>query len=261
MKTMETIAIKSGKGGCDKTTATINIASADAQRFNQKVLVIDTDGRGHTTSMFKTDDAYRYQIGDVLMGRVNVTDAILPTKWGNIDFIGCGEEIKDDLKELEKKIFMDPMHRLGKILDEIAALGKYDRCYIDCNQDPDLMAVNVMLHADRIFIPARSDTYSLDGVLKMLEWMSQVEGVREKPLQYMVMITDKERNRESDESIEKMRAFVGDHLCHTFIRHQAKVVQHSCKDTVKLPFVLEKKLAGVAEDYIELVKELFGYDK
>lgn len=261
MKKMETIAIKSGKGGCDKTTATINIAAADAQLFNQKVLVIDTDGRGHTTSMFKTDDTYRYQIGDVLMGRVKAADAILPTKWSNIDFIGCGEEIKDDLKELEKKIFMDPMHRLGKILDEIDALRIYDRCYIDCNQDPDLMAVNIMLYADRILIPARSDDYSLDGLSKMLEWMSQVEGVRETPLQYNVMITDKERNKESDDSITKIHTLSQDHLCRTFIRHQAKVVQHSSKDTVKIPFVLEKKLAGVAEDYIELVKELFGYDK
>ncbi len=259
MKKMEVIAIKSGKGGCDKTTATINIASADAQLFGKKVLVIDTDGRGHTTSMFADDT--QYQIGDVLLGKVSVSEAIQKTKWSNIDVIGCGEEIKDDLKELEKRIFMDPMHRLGKILDEIDALGIYDRCYIDCNQDPDLMAVNVMLCADRILIPSRSDDYSMDGVMKMLEWMSQVVDAREDTLQYNVMITDKERNKESDDSIAKITALAKDHMCRTFIRHQAKVVQHSGKETVKIPFVLEKRLAGVALDYIELVKELFDYGK
>lgn len=261
MKKMEIIAVKSGKGGCDKTTATINIASADAQLFGKKVLVIDTDGRGHTTSMFTGSDDVLYQIGDVLLGKVKPTDAIFKTKWSNIDCIGCGEEIKDDLKALEKEIFMDPMHRLGKILEEISDLEWYDRCYIDCNQDPDLMAVNVLLIADRILIPARSDDYSLDGVNKMLEWMSQVEGSREKPLNYNVMITDKERNKESDESVLKIKDMVQDHLCTTYIRHQAKVVQHSSKQHVKVPFVLEKRLANIAEDYISLVKELFDYGK
>lgn len=259
MKKMEIIAVKSGKGGCGKTTATINIAAADAQIFDKKVLVIDTDGRGHTTSMFSETDDF-YQIGDVLLGRVKAADAIMPTKWSNIDCIGCGEEVKDDLKALEKEIFMDPMHRLGKILEEIDALNKYDRCYIDCNQDPDLMAVNILLIADRILIPARSDDYSLEGVAKMCEWMSQVEGSRQAPLEYNAMITDKERNRESDESVAKIEALVGDHLCNTYIRHQSKVVQHSSKAHIKIPFVLEKRRAPIADDYIALVKELFSYE-
>ena len=258
MKTMEVIAIKSGKGGCDKTTATINLAAADAQLFGKNVLVIDTDGRGHNTSLYAKD--CRYQIGDVLLGRVSVSEAIVPTKWDHIDCIGCGEEIKDDLKELEKKIFMDPMHRLDKILGEIRSIGKYDRCYIDCSQDPDLMAVNIMLHADRILIPARSDDYSLDGVQKMLEWISQVSDARTQPISYSVMITDKERNKESDDSIAKIEELVKGCLCRTMVRHQAKIVLHSSKESVKIPFVLEKKLAGVALDYIELTKELFHYE-
>lgn len=261
MKKIEIIAVKSGKGGCDKTTATINIASADAEIYGQKVLVIDTDGRGHTTSMFSDNADDLYQIGDILLDKVKPADAIFKTKWSNIDCIGCGEEIKDDLKALEKEIFMDPMHRLGKILEEISAMERYDRCYIDCNQDPDLMAVNILLIADRVLIPARSDDYSLDGVAKMLEWMSQIKGSREKLLNYNVMITDKERNKESDESVSKIRDLVGDHLCETYIRHQAKVVQHSSKQHVKVPFVLERRLAGIAEDYIALVKELFDYEK
>lgn len=257
---MEIIAVKSGKGGCGKTTATINIAAADAQLFDHKVLVIDTDGRGHTTSMFSEMDDF-YQIGDVLLGRVKAIDAITSTKWSNIDYIGCSEEIKDDLKTLEKKIFMDPMHRLGKVLEEIDALNKFDRCYIDCNQDPDLMAVNILMIADRVLIPARSDDYSLEGVAKMLEWMSQVEGSREVPLNYNVMITDKERNRESDESVLKIASLVGDHLCSNYIRHQSKIVQRSSKAYIKVPFVLEKRRAPVAEDYITLVKELFSYER
>lgn len=259
MKKMKIIAIKSGKGGCDKTTATINIAAADAELFDKKVLVIDTDGRGHTTSMFCNEE-YKYQIGDLLLGRASINDAIHSTKWKNIDCICCGEEINNDLKELEKNIFMDPMHRLAKILDEISSLGVYDRCYIDCNQDPDLMAVNIMLITDLMLIPARSDDYSFEGITKMYEWMNQVMSSRLSPMEYKIMVTDKERNKESDDSVTKIKEFYGDHFCNTMIRHQAKPVQRSYKPNIKKPFVLEQKLAGVAEDYIELVKEIHDYD-
>lgn len=258
MKKMEIIAVKSGKGGCDKTTATINLAAADAVLFNKKVLIIDTDGRGHTTSMFCDD--IKYQVGDVLLGRAAAEEAIVHTKWENIDCIGCGEEINADMKELEKNIFMDPMHRFGKVLQEISKTGIYDRCYIDCNQDPDLMAVNILLIADRILIPARSDDYSLEGIHKMLEWIQQVSSSRESKLQYQVMITDKERNVESDDSVNKMKQLLGDRLCESIIRHQAKAVQHSYKPEIRTPFVLANKRAGVADDYICLVKELYQYE-
>lgn len=258
MKKMEIIAVKSGKGGCDKTTATINLAAADAVLFNQKVLIIDTDGRGHTTSMFC--DNMNYHIGDVLLNRITAEAAIVHTKWENIDCIGCGEEIKNDMKELENNIFMDPMHRFGKVLNEIAGLGIYDRCYIDCNQDPDLMAVNILLVADRILIPARSDDYSLEGIYKMLEWIQQVSSARESAPMYQVMITDKERNNDSDDSVNKMKQLLGDRLCNSIVRHQAKAVQHSYKSDVRMPFVLAAKRSGVADDYIRLVKEIYQYD-
>lgn len=258
MKKLEVIAIKSGKGGCDKTTATINIASVDAIYHHKKVLVIDTDGRGHTTAMF-AKDPIKKQVGDLLLAKAKLNECIYHTKWDQIDIIGCGEEIKDDMKELEKNIFLDPMHRLAKILEDIESLDCYDRCYIDCSQDPDLMAVNILLCADRILIPARSDDYSKEGVEKMLEWISQVAISRSTSLPYNVMITDKERNKESDESVGDIQDLVGDHLCKTMIRHQAKPVQHSYKAHVRKPFVLENRLSGVAQDYIALVKELFGY--
>ena len=257
-KRMEIVAVKSGKGGCDKTTATINIAAADAVLFGKKILIIDTDGRAHTTSMFC--DSLKHQIGDVLLDRVNALEAIEHTRWKNIDCIGCGEEINDDVKELEKNIFMDPMHRFGKVLNKISEMGVYDRCYIDCNQDPDLVAVNILLSADRVLIPARSDDYSLEGVHKMMDWIHQVSPARDNEIKTQVMITDKERNLESDDSVRKIKLLFGDHVCKTFVRHQAKVVQHSYKPAIRTPFVLAKKPSGVANDYIQLVKEIYEYE-
>lgn len=257
---MAIIAIKNGKGGCGKTTATISIASILATTYQKRILVIDTDGRGQTTNMFATAEIDK-QIGDVLLNRVNLKECIYPTRFTNIDLIGCGEEIKDDLKELEKNIFMDPMHRLGLILNDPSIYSEYDYCLIDCSQDADLMAVNIMLCADRIFIPARSDDYSKDGIMKMLSWIDQTSPARETPLDFKVFISDRERNKENTETILELQSLLQNRLCETTIRHQAKPVQYSIKTDIRMPFVLAKKQTGVAEDYQLLVKELFANEK
>lgn len=254
---MKIYAMKNGKGGCDKTTATINIATVVAEYYKEKILVIDSDGRGLTTKMFLKGQPYEKPLGSVLYGECNIQDAIIHTPYPNIDLIPCGEEIESYMKDLEKKVFMSPMTRLSTILKEVKELQAYTKCFIDCSQNADLMAVNTLLAADEILVPARSDESSKDGVVKILEWIEQANTGRADPLTYRVMITDRERNKEGDVAIEKIHALVGDQLCKTTIRHQAKPVLRSYNEKVLKPFVLEPRLSNIALDYIELVKELF----
>lgn len=258
---MKVYVIKNGKGGCDKTTATINLSALMAEVFHEKVLVIDTDARGRCTEMFCKGNEFDYQIGDAMLNTVNVKDTILKTDYPNLDIIPCGEEVEICMKELEKKIFMSPMNRLSIIVDEINKLNVYDRCFIDCSQNADLMAVNTFMCADEVLIPARSDESSKDGIYKMMEWIDQVNSTREKKLKFRVMITDRENNKESTLTIGEIQDLVGERLCKTIIRHQAKPVARSIRKEVLKPFVLEKKLSKVALDYIDLAKELFEYEE
>lgn len=254
---MKIYALKNGKGGCDKTTATINIVGIIAEQYNEKILVIDSDGRGLTTKMFLKGEPYKDSLGSLLYGECTIAEAIVTTPYPNIDLIPCGEEIESYMKDIEKKVFMSPMTRLSSILNEIKASKMYSKCFIDCSQNADLMAVNTLLAADEILIPARSDESSKDGVIKMIEWIEQANMGRATPLSYRVMITDREKNKEGDAAIEKIKALVGNQLCKTTIRHQAKPVLHSYNEHVLKPFVLERKLSNIAQDYIALVKELF----
>ena len=49
---MKIISFINNKGGVGKTTTTLNVGYILAQKYNQRVLIVDIDPQGNTTSMF-----------------------------------------------------------------------------------------------------------------------------------------------------------------------------------------------------------------
>ena len=81
------IAIANQKGGVGKTTTAINLAACLAEA-GQKILIIDIDPQGNTTSGFglsKTD--IEKTVYEVLLGECNIKDAIVENIIDNLDIL------------------------------------------------------------------------------------------------------------------------------------------------------------------------------
>ncbi len=167
----KTIAIFNQKGGVGKTTTNVNLSACIGKK-GKRVLVVDLDPQGNTTSGFGIEkNELEYTIYDVLLGEVNVEDAIIKTDFDNIDIISsatalAGAEI--ELTGIENREFI-----LKDILSNINM--KYDYIFIDCPPSLGMLTINSLTAVDSVLIPIQCEYYALEGVSQLMETIKLVK--------------------------------------------------------------------------------------
>lgn len=166
------IAIANQKGGVGKTTTSINLSACLAE-LNKRVLVIDSDPQGNTSSGLGVDkNELEYTFYDLLLGNATFEQVkieldffeklhILPS---NIELSGAEIEIinKDNREYLLKEI-------LEKVADE------YDYILVDCPPSLNMLTINALTAADTILVPLQCEYYALEGLSQLLYTINLVQ--------------------------------------------------------------------------------------
>ena len=140
------IAFANQKGGVGKSTTVVSLGAYLGMR-GKKVLCVDTDSQGNTTTGFGiskkdlTCSSY-----DVLIGRARIQDAIVETEFENVSLLSAvsalaGAEI--ELIELENRVQRLKMALVGVRLS-------YDYILIDCPPSLSLITLNSLVAADTV---------------------------------------------------------------------------------------------------------------
>ena len=80
----KTIAIANQKGGVGKTTTSINLSACLAEK-GKRVLLIDADPQGNTTSGFGIDkNNLENTIYELMLGECSISDCIMKNQVGNV---------------------------------------------------------------------------------------------------------------------------------------------------------------------------------
>ena len=159
------IAIANQKGGVGKTTTAINLSACLAEA-KQRVLVIDIDPQGNTTSGLGIDKEEKENtIYEVMLGEISIEQAICKEAFDCLDVIPsnvnlAGAEI--DLIDIE-----DREYSLKKSIAQIRK--NYDYIIFE------LLTLNALCAADQILIPVQCEYYALEGLTQLIHTIHLVQ--------------------------------------------------------------------------------------
>ena len=164
------IAIANQKGGVGKTTTAVNLSAAIAQA-GKKVLMVDLDPQGNTTSGFGRTVNERSSVYDALMGRTRLDSCIQKTDIKKLRLIGSDIRLAAAEVELvsaeNREFFLKKL--LGVIRDD------YDYIFIDCPPSLSLLTINALTAADTVLVPIQCEYYALEGVTALMNTVSRVK--------------------------------------------------------------------------------------
>lgn len=165
------IAIANQKGGVGKTTTAINLSACLAEK-NKKVLAIDIDPQGNTSSGLGIDKSkIENSIYQMIIGACTLDDCRISTPIKNLDILPsnvnlAGAEIEligvDEREYILKK-------QVDKIRDE------YDFIIIDCPPSLNTLTVNAMTTADTVLVPIQCEFYALEGLTQLIHTINLVK--------------------------------------------------------------------------------------
>lgn len=170
---MKTIAVINMKGGCAKTTTTVNMAHILAKDYGKKVLVIDNDKQGNLSKACGVWSYDNPSLADILTGAAGVAEVIQTTQNPLLNAIPANMHlltanlmvIKDEDRE-QATILKDE-------LEEVA--NTYDFCIIDCPPDINISVINALVAADEVIIPIKIDGYAFDGMDELEEQINNAK--------------------------------------------------------------------------------------
>lgn len=164
------IAVANQKGGVGKSTTVVNLAAYLGSRGN-KVLCIDTDAQGNTTTGFGIKKkGLGVTAYDILIGKAKIEDAVIVTEFANVSIVAATADLAGAEVELVK--MEDRFRRLKAQV--LSVKEQYDFILIDCPPALGMLTLNGLTAADEVLIPMLAEYYALEGLTQLMHTLRLV---------------------------------------------------------------------------------------
>ena len=165
------ISVANQKGGVGKTTTTINLSAALAEK-GKKILIIDIDPQGNTSSGFGVDKNQKDNtVYELILGYCPINEAIIHEVVPGIDLIPSNVNLAGAEIELIDKTHKEAI--LKKELDYVR--DDYDFIMIDCPPSLNVLTVNAMVASDTVLVPIQCEYYALEGLSQLIHTVELVK--------------------------------------------------------------------------------------
>lgn len=165
------IAIANQKGGVGKTTTAINLSACLAE-VGKKVLVIDVDPQGNTTSGLGIDkNSLENTVYELLLEECTIKESIVKTEVENLHVMPSNVNLAG--AEIELLGIKEKEYILRNEVDWVK--DDYDYILIDCPPSLNMLTVNAMTTANTVLVPIQCEYYALEGLSQLIHTIDLVK--------------------------------------------------------------------------------------
>lgn len=249
------IAIANQKGGVGKTTTSVSLSAAIG-KLGKKVLVVDMDPQGNTTSGYginkRSMDISSY---NVLMGERRIQEGIIKTKFDGVSVLGASSALAGAELELVERTNRTTM--LKRALTMVK--DNYDYIFIDCPPSLGLITLNCLTAADSVIIPMQCEFYSLEGLTQLIETIKLVKQRFNPTIEIMgILFTMYDtRLNVTVQVVREVKKFLGDKVFDTVIPRNIRLSE---APSFGEPIIYYNRVSKGAQAYMKLAMEILTKD-
>lgn len=218
---MQVVTVCNHKGGCGKTTTSINLAAYLALK-DKKVLLIDLDPQGAATTGLGIDKwRLNNQMYDVMVKDTPLQNIILPTEISGLFIAPCNIDLSGAEPELANQIARELI-----LKEKLAPVKDYDYIIIDTPPSLGLLTINSLTPCTLLLIPLQSEFYALEGMSQLLKIVKMVETrLGSKSTRRVVLTMYDGRTNLSKQVEEQVRDFFKKEVFQTIIPRNVKLAE------------------------------------